>query len=328
MQNLLKNIEIKDFKCFKDFKADGFKRVNLIGGKNNVGKTAFMEVCYLGITTQKCCEDKIPNRLMDTVTFFNALIAIELSRNPSSEFEIVKDSNAFDFKYDKSILRINEKICSISDLDDCLYDKPMPDYKVGINKILQFYKGDNNPLDIKNNTFISVNGIRQNYISDCIDDIKLLNKWDVVNKQLQDIFNIQKIDVIKNTVMLEYEKNYLKLYEFGDGLKHFISIIISINLNENAIVFLDEVDNGIHYSNFDKLWEIILTISKKQNVQVFATTHSKECIESYARVSKKLEDEDITFIELGKDENKIESITYNYKEVINQVSQHQDMRGW
>jgi len=47
MSNHLTNIEIKDFKCFKDFKAEGFKRVNLIGGKNNVGKTAFMEACYI-----------------------------------------------------------------------------------------------------------------------------------------------------------------------------------------------------------------------------------------------------------------------------------------
>jgi len=50
--NFIKNIEIKNFKCFKDFKADGFKRVNLIGGKNNVGKTAFMEACWININGQ------------------------------------------------------------------------------------------------------------------------------------------------------------------------------------------------------------------------------------------------------------------------------------
>ena len=39
-KHFIKNIEIKNFKCFENFKADGFGRVNLIGGKNNVGKTA------------------------------------------------------------------------------------------------------------------------------------------------------------------------------------------------------------------------------------------------------------------------------------------------
>ncbi|MEY3760663.1 MAG: hypothetical protein RIR39_2154, partial [Pseudomonadota bacterium] len=47
--HFLTEIEIKQFKCFTDFKASGFKRVNLIGGKNNIGKTAFMEACWINV---------------------------------------------------------------------------------------------------------------------------------------------------------------------------------------------------------------------------------------------------------------------------------------
>jgi AAA15 family ATPase/GTPase len=36
-------MKIKRYKCFKDFEVNGFKRINLIGGKNNIGKTAFLE---------------------------------------------------------------------------------------------------------------------------------------------------------------------------------------------------------------------------------------------------------------------------------------------
>ena len=45
--HFIKKVSFKNFKCFDDFKAKGFGRVNLIGGKNNVGKTAFMEACYM-----------------------------------------------------------------------------------------------------------------------------------------------------------------------------------------------------------------------------------------------------------------------------------------
>jgi len=48
-EHFIKEIEIKNFKCFEDFKAEGFGRVNLIGGKNNVGKTAFMEASCINI---------------------------------------------------------------------------------------------------------------------------------------------------------------------------------------------------------------------------------------------------------------------------------------
>jgi len=39
--------ELVDFKCFKNFRVDNLKRVNLIGGKNNIRKTAFLEGCFV-----------------------------------------------------------------------------------------------------------------------------------------------------------------------------------------------------------------------------------------------------------------------------------------
>ena len=45
--NFLQKIKIEKFKCFQKLEVDNLKRVNLIGGKNNIGKTAFLEVCYL-----------------------------------------------------------------------------------------------------------------------------------------------------------------------------------------------------------------------------------------------------------------------------------------
>ena len=62
--------------------------------------------------------------------------------------------------------------------------------------------------------------------------------------------------------------------------------MISMLILENKTLFIDEIENGIHYSLFDNMWEIILKISKDRSVQFFATTHSKECIESYNKISK------------------------------------------
>ena len=72
---------------------------------------------------------------------------------------------------------------------------------------------------------------------------------------------------------------------------------------ENKILFIDEIENGIHYSLFDEFWEIVLALSKDRNIQVFATTHSKECIESYSRVSQRLSDKDTVYFEMGKNKN-------------------------
>lgn len=67
-EKFINNIEIKNYKCFDNFKADGFKRVNLIGGKNNVGKTSFMEACLI-------CSAEFPGDI------YNRLIEIKTHRN-------------------------------------------------------------------------------------------------------------------------------------------------------------------------------------------------------------------------------------------------------
>jgi len=44
---MIKDIEISNFRCFEHTKIEGFERVNLIGGKNNSGKTALLEAIFL-----------------------------------------------------------------------------------------------------------------------------------------------------------------------------------------------------------------------------------------------------------------------------------------
>ncbi len=60
LQNkFINNIKIIGYKCFDNFEAGGFQKVNLIGGLNNVGKTAFIEACCLMASGDK------PNTISD-----------------------------------------------------------------------------------------------------------------------------------------------------------------------------------------------------------------------------------------------------------------------
>ena len=44
---MYKSFKIKNFRCFKELAITSFKRVNLIAGLNNVGKTALLEALFL-----------------------------------------------------------------------------------------------------------------------------------------------------------------------------------------------------------------------------------------------------------------------------------------
>jgi hypothetical protein len=70
----------------------------------------------------------------------------------------------------------------------------------------------------------------------------------------------------------------LSVNMLGDGVNRLIQIALSMFANPGAILLIDEIENGFHYSLFPKLWEIICKLAAETHCQVFATTHSYECI--------------------------------------------------
>lgn len=316
-KHFIKEIKIKNFKCFEDFKAEGFGRVNLIGGKNNVGKTAFMEACYLN-SSQDVLE--LYNRLLEIDTHRNIINNLLYGRDKKQDIEkIIRDN--LDFKIDKISILIEKYIIKIATSINEEYE---------YSKLLELL--DLNFIQAK--SFHSINFISQDTTPDwllnrLIGTSKLENKYHEINKFLEKVFNIEAIDIIDNLPYLKKDNQYVPLQQFGQGIKSFIDIIFSIVLSKNSIIFIDEIENGIHYTNLDKLWEIILTISKQQNVQVFATTHSKECIESYARVAKKLEDKEITMTTLARNpKGELKALVWNQKQFFSEMEQNHEVRGW
>lgn len=79
--------------------------------------------------------------------------------------------------------------------------------------------------------------------------------------------------------------------KFGDGvqksLRYIIELLYAKSKNYNYFC-IDEIDTGIHFSNMKELWRNILTICEELKIQLFATTHSQECIEAYAQALEEL----------------------------------------
>jgi len=291
--HFIKNIEIKNFKCFKDFKAEGFGRVNLIGGKNNVGKTAFMEACYLATSSDI---SEIYLNIFRIKTLRNMINKIIENSSKQKELNDIIINNDFkvnsnfgnnsittlDFKYE--IIARNKK-------SEITFDELSSLIQIKTNGLLSY------ALSAK---FIFPLLITDTFLMHILGNLKLNNKYEIFLEYLNELFSIESIDKINDILYIKKDSKYRPLYEYGHGLKSSIYILSVLLFSYNNSIFLDELENGIHYTNLDKLWEIILKISKQQNVQVFATTHSKECIESYARVAKELEDNEITFIKMTR----------------------------
>lgn len=78
----------------------------------------------------------------------------------------------------------------------------------------------------------------------------------------------------------------LKLSSMGDGINRILSIALAMLNCRDGVFLIDEFDNGLHYSVQDKLWGVIYHLSQRLNIQVFATTHSDDCVRSFAANAK------------------------------------------
>ena len=130
-------------------------------------------------------------------------------------------------------------------------------------------------------------------------------------------------------MFLESRKQFEDLAELGHGLKRYIAIISAILVCQEGCLLIDEIENGIHYMQLDRLWEIILTLSEALNCQIFAATHSKDCIEAYYKVSKKLAYKNVSYIKMTRlKSGKISSSVYDYELLENSLEQDHEVRGW
>jgi hypothetical protein len=66
----------------------------------------------------------------------------------------------------------------------------------------------------------------------------------------------------------------------GEGVRRVLSIVLAIANAPGGVVLMDEIENGLHYSVQKDVWKAIAHAARQANAQIFATTHSWECIEA------------------------------------------------
>ena len=297
MENhFVKNISFENFKCFKKLEFDGLKRVNLIGGQNNVGKTSFMEGVNLAVSS---------NDSFQLSANIEEMIFRRQIRN--SDFEIdffYNDTNIINILINKKnifieyISKINKYNIESKDIED-IYEY-IPHLNLNVNddkRRLNIHDMLGKKLYVLNKRddshFIFSSKMNENNIAVLYGNLINLGKEDYIDNSLKifdesiigirQIFNNDK--VILKLKLKDREKPVL-LSSFGEGINRYIAIICAIWASKDGYLFIDEIENGIHYTNYPKLWKLIFEISKEANCQVFAATHSKECIEAFNKENK------------------------------------------
>ncbi len=113
----------------------------------------------------------------------------------------------------------------------------------------------------------------------------------------------------------------LKSYEqpvpigsLGDGIWRMLALSIAIAQSKGGTLLVDEIDTGLHYTVMSKMWNLIYSAAKELNVQVFATTHSYDCVYSLAQICPDADSANKITVQ-RIEANKHESVPYDQEEI-------------
>lgn len=103
----------------------------------------------------------------------------------------------------------------------------------------------------------------------------------------------------------------LPLPYMGDGMSRLASLILAIGYSKGGVVLVDEIENGFHHTMLQKVWAAIGKASRHSNTQVFATTHSLECIIAAHKAFTQAEHYDLLVHRLNRVDDTIKDVTFS-----------------
>ena len=73
-------------------------------------------------------------------------------------------------------------------------------------------------------------------------------------------------------------RSRLPVGSYGDGMRRLLAVSLALVATENGCLLIDEIDTGFHWTVMKDMWRLVVEGARRSNVQVFATTHSYDCI--------------------------------------------------
>jgi len=316
---------VSGFRAFKELRIEKLGRVNLIVGKNNVGKSSLLEALWLYLNSGNIREIF---RILESRNEIlrSRLLSAKARTELSDEIYRSQLTGIQSLFYGREDLNSHAQMIHIGTLENkqtslAIRFKETPDQKrffenlpdlenfpvlgvqVGIKE--RTYKLDRpiqyNALstqrDPKNKSiFVSADGFSESELNTIWDKIALTSAEEEVLSALQIIEpRLEKVNLLGSegniyrripVVKLRGWTEPVPLRSLGDGMQRLLGIALAAVSAQGHVLLIDEIENGLHYSVQSDVWRLLYKIANKLNVQVFATTHSWDCIRAFQKASQ------------------------------------------
>jgi AAA15 family ATPase/GTPase len=350
-----KSIEITNFRCFEKLSISDLERVNLIVGKNNIGKTALLEALFLH------CGSVNPELAL-RINAFRGIESVKIEFAPWTETPW--DSLFYGFDTNKTIemtgensvsgqrrlkIKILKKPEELKRLSYSLNTKPAKaeeeplSYSTRLGstetaKVIEF-SYEQKDFSAKTYMIIDQKGPRIEPFPPVppfpaffqaskikipnMEEAERLGKLEVQGRL--DIL-IEALKIIEPRLKRIFVRvqggepvlhgdigtgRAIPLPLMGEGMVKLTNIILHIGNAPGGVFLIDEIENGLHHSVLEKVWAVIAEAAREFNVQIFATTHSLECIAAAHEAFSKSKNYDFKLIRLERVDEAIRAVIYD-----------------
>lgn len=352
---MIKKVSIHNFKALQKLENVELGNIALIGGKNNVGKSSFLESLFLYLDRRN------PDKFHKQLAFRGMIYSLQepellwkpffynfdLSKNICIIVQDESKSGKLSIKYEsdfspKSITIANNGVVQNQTIN-----------KQQFPSLLVKHENSDNIVDLDTHSFIIDQGINYYVDKDISQKIKPANYASPT--QTLDMLNPQRLGILDKNDEQEKILSILRIFEpklkrlqlikvglndviyavfegkskipvnfLGTGFCRCLTLALTLATNEYGILFVDEIENGIHHSFLNDFWKFLIEAAKLYNNQIIATTHSYEMINSFSEIAQETQYKDIAYIRLGKDNNDtISAYHFNYEELAFSILKHE-----
>ncbi len=137
---------------------------------------------------------------------------------------------------------------------------------------------------------------------------RVLDWLRLVDPRIQDLGYIAGKGTSRTAILKVQGEGRIPLSSMGDGLRRMFHIGLAMATASKGVLLIDEFENGLHWRVQRALWAALARAAQAFEVQIFATTHSRDCIGGFVAASNELGIKDATLFRMEREGDEIYAV--------------------
>ena len=318
---MISTLELQNFRGLEHVKFEGLGRVNLIIGGNNSGKTSILEALVLlcGNSSQLTI---LPSTFRQEVQADNNVnFWSMLSREKNWDWlNIAADQVRIVGKRKKGGWHMLRESATVVQFQEG-HQIQIRGYGSGLS-VLSTTQDRPEAISELFNRIAPLNPKNEDRIQDLLRSS--------IEPRLRRLRYAKPLGTQNHLVYADVgEGEMLPFTQLGQAFSRTLQVYCEIFASSPKILLIDEIENGLYYEGLEDYWRGLLEVLEDQDVQLFATTHSRECMEAAHRAAKARDNYPVRYLRLDRrvdDPGKIVGTTFDGDVMETAIEFNKEMR--